>query len=88
MNKQQSAGSVHVQQTQSTTLLAALGEKPSSAIDNLDRAERLGLLKSVDEWITMRNLRNQMVHESSYPRRWFGYNFVADHIEHFMGVTF
>lgn len=25
-------------------LLAALGEKPSSAIDNLDRAERLGLL--------------------------------------------
>ena len=63
MNKQQSAGSVHVQQTQSTTLLAALGEKPSSAIDNLDRAERLGLLKSVDEWMTMRNLRNQMVHE-------------------------
>jgi hypothetical protein len=44
-------------------LLAALGEKPSAAIDNLDRAERLGLLKSVDEWITMRNLRNQMVHE-------------------------
>jgi len=44
-------------------LLAALGEKPSSAIDNLDRAERLGLLNSADEWMTMRNLRNQMVHE-------------------------
>ena len=44
-------------------LLAALGEKPSTAIDNLDRAERLGLLESVDEWIAMRNLRNQMVHE-------------------------
>ena len=44
-------------------LLAALGEKPSSATDNLDRAERLGLLTSVDEWIAMRNLRNQMVHE-------------------------
>jgi hypothetical protein len=44
-------------------LLAALGEKPSAVIDNLDRAERLGLLKSVDEWMTMRNLRNQMVHE-------------------------
>ena len=44
-------------------LLAALGEKPSAAIDNLDRAERLGLLKSADEWMTMRNLRNQMVHE-------------------------
>lgn len=44
-------------------LLTALGEKSSAAIDNLDRAERLGLLKSADEWMTMRNLRNQMVHE-------------------------
>jgi uncharacterized protein with HEPN domain len=44
-------------------LLAALGEKSSAAIDNLDRAERLGLLKSADEWMTMRNLRNQMIHE-------------------------
>jgi hypothetical protein len=44
-------------------LLVALGEKLSAAIDNLDRAERLGLLKSSDEWMTMRNLRNQMVHE-------------------------
>lgn len=44
-------------------LLDALGEKASAAIDNLDRAERLGLIKSADEWMTMRNLRNQMVHE-------------------------
>lgn len=44
-------------------LLTALGEKPSAAIDNLDRAERLGLIKSTDDWMTMRNLRNQMVHE-------------------------
>lgn len=44
-------------------LLAALGEQPSAAIDNLDRAERLGLLRSADEWMTMRKLRNQMVHE-------------------------
>ena len=44
-------------------LLAALGEKTSATIDNLDRAERLGLLNSADEWIVMRNLRNQMVHE-------------------------
>ena len=44
-------------------LLTALGEKTSAAIDNLDRAERLGLLKSADEWMTMRNLRNQMIHE-------------------------
>jgi hypothetical protein len=32
-------------------------------IDNLDRAERLGLLTSADEWLVMRHLRKQMVHE-------------------------
>jgi hypothetical protein len=32
--------------------LAALGEKPTAAIDNLDRAERLGLRHSADEWMT------------------------------------
>jgi len=44
-------------------LLDALGEKPLAVIDNLDRAERLGLISTVDAWMTMRNLRNQMVHE-------------------------
>ena len=44
-------------------LLSALGERASAAIDNLDRAERMGLVKSADEWLTMRNLRNQMIHE-------------------------
>ncbi|PIS19621.1 MAG: hypothetical protein COY36_02415 [Zetaproteobacteria bacterium CG_4_10_14_0_2_um_filter_55_20] len=44
-------------------LLNILGEKTSAAIDNLDRAERLELLQSADEWMAMRNLRNQMVHE-------------------------
>lgn len=44
-------------------LLTALGETPAAAIDNLDRAERLGLIMSADEWMTMRKLRNQMVHE-------------------------
>jgi len=44
-------------------LLSALGENISSVIDNLDRAERLGFIKSADEWMTMRNLRNQMIHE-------------------------
>lgn len=43
--------------------LVALGEKSAAAIDNLDRAERLGLLVSVDRWVIMRKLRNQMVHE-------------------------
>jgi hypothetical protein len=44
-------------------LFTALGEKASAAIDNLDRAERMGLIKSTDEWMTMRNIRNQMIHE-------------------------
>ena len=44
-------------------LLDALGEKSSVVIDNLDRAERLGFIGSADEWMTIRNLRNQMIHE-------------------------
>jgi uncharacterized protein with HEPN domain len=44
-------------------LLTALGEKTGAVIDNLDRAERLGLIPSADQWMEMRKLRNQMVHE-------------------------
>jgi len=44
-------------------LLIVLGEKPGAVIDNLDRAERLGFLESADKWITIRQLRNQMIHE-------------------------
>lgn len=44
-------------------LLGALGEKSAAVIDNLDRAERLKLIESADEWMTMRSLRNQMIHE-------------------------
>lgn len=35
--------------------LTALGKKTSAGIDNLDRAKRLGLLKSADEWIVIPN---------------------------------
>ena len=44
-------------------LLSALGERPGAAIDNLDQAERLGLIASADEWMIIRKLRNQMIHE-------------------------
>ncbi|MDP1966651.1 MAG: hypothetical protein Q8K93_31165, partial [Reyranella sp.] len=44
-------------------LLAALGEKAGAQIDNLDYAERLGFIESTETWLTMRQLRNQMVHE-------------------------
>jgi hypothetical protein len=43
--------------------LRLLGERAGAAIDNLDRAERLGLVRSVEEWMLIRRLRNQMVHE-------------------------
>ena len=45
------------------SLLVALGERPGAAIDNLDRAERLGWLESADTWLAMRKLRKQMIHE-------------------------
>lgn len=44
-------------------LLTALAEKTGPAIDNLDKAEKFGLIESAEVWIEMRRLRNQMVHE-------------------------
>lgn len=44
-------------------LLAALGEPAAAAIDNLDRAERLKLIDSADDWLATHRLRNQMIHE-------------------------
>jgi hypothetical protein len=49
-------------------LLARLGEPVGSALDNLERAARLGLLAAGSEdWLAARVLRNRMVHE--YIRR-------------------
>lgn len=44
-------------------LLVALAETPGAAIDNLDKAEKFGFIPSADQWMEMRHLRNQMVHE-------------------------
>lgn len=43
--------------------LRAAGETPGLAVDNLDRAERLGFIDSAENWFALRKLRNQMVHE-------------------------
>ena len=43
--------------------LNALGEKTTVAIDNLDKAEKIGVLPSVLTWLEIRQLRNQMIHE-------------------------
>jgi hypothetical protein len=44
-------------------LLKAAGETPMAAIDNLNRAERLGFIADADTWLQMRRLRNRLVHE-------------------------
>lgn len=45
------------------TWLNAVGETTGTAIDNLDKAEKLGFLSSADDWMMIRQIRNQMVHE-------------------------
>lgn len=43
--------------------LRAMGERPGAFLENLDRAEKLGLLDSADKWMASRRLRNRMIHE-------------------------
>jgi len=45
------------------TYFSASGEPPRLMADMLDRAERVGLLRSSDEWLDARRLRNLLVHE-------------------------
>jgi len=44
-------------------LLRQMLEVPRSAIDNLNRMEKLGLLSSMLDWVEALNLRNRLVHE-------------------------
>jgi len=43
--------------------LQALAETPGSQIETLNRAERLGVLASTEQWLEARKLRNHWVHE-------------------------
>jgi hypothetical protein len=43
--------------------LDAVGEATGPAIDNLNRMEKLGLIDSAELWMTLRDLRNPMIHE-------------------------
>lgn len=43
--------------------LRAVQETPASLLENLDRAEKLGLIRNADEWVALRKLRNRMIHE-------------------------
>ena len=44
-------------------LLAYKAENLSTMVDNLDKAEKFGWIESTDQWLEIRKLRNQMVHE-------------------------
>jgi hypothetical protein len=43
--------------------LLALAETPGSQIETLNRAERLGVVESVERWLEARKLRNRLIHE-------------------------
>lgn len=44
-------------------LLRAVGQSPGPVIDNLNLAEKWGWIRSSQDWLSMRLLRNKMVHE-------------------------
>ena len=43
--------------------LLAQAETPGSQIETLNRAEKLGVLPDVEQWLEARKLRNRLVHE-------------------------
>jgi hypothetical protein len=43
--------------------LKAMEEDVGAVLENLDRAEKLGLIDGADDWLAVRKLRNLMVHE-------------------------
>ncbi len=43
--------------------LMVTAEKLGTALENFDRAEKLGLIRSADTWLAVRKLRNRMIHE-------------------------
>lgn len=45
------------------SFLRLMAERPGTALDNLNRAEKLGIVDSVSDWLVARNIRNRLVHE-------------------------
>lgn len=62
------------------SLLRAIAEKPGSTLDNLNRAEKLGLLTSAVEWLDVRNLRNKLIHEYMVDAEEFAFALNCAHV--------
>ena len=43
--------------------LAVVLEIPGSMLDDLNRAERLGLIADITQWVAASELRNRLIHE-------------------------
>lgn len=43
--------------------LETLSERPASQLENLNKAEKLGVINSVEDWLSARQVRNNLVHE-------------------------
>ena len=43
--------------------LEALSERPASQLENLNKAEKLGVINSVEDWLSARQVRNNLLHE-------------------------
>lgn len=57
--------------------LAVLLERPGSMLDNLNRGERLGWIDNAEQWASIRELRNRLIHEYMTDVQHFAGNLLA-----------
>jgi hypothetical protein len=69
--------------------LRALAERPGSQIEVLNRAEQLGVLEDVSQWLEARQLRNTLIHEYMEDSATFAENIqLAEQYSHLLLATY
>jgi len=69
--------------------LRALAERPGSQIEVLNRAEQLGVLEDVSQWLEARQLRNTLIHEYMEDSATFAENIqLAERYSHLLLETY
>jgi hypothetical protein len=69
--------------------LRALAERPGSQIEVLNRAEQLGVLADVSQWLEARQLRNTLIHEYMEDSATFAENIqLAERYSHLLLETY